>query len=542
MLAIKKLRHTLPQHLLLSVLICVNLWFLNAFATTNIESKIDSVIIFSDRAVIVRKAEVTLTGTDNLLFPDLSGMIDDNTVRIKAQGIKIGEVQIRRGYMEKPMGRAKVLKDSIKYWEDKCRNFDNELKVLESKETFLNSIKLSSPEIISQELTMGKIAPESWRQGLSFIAEELTRVKVRQIEIGHQREDVEKQLAALRKELSDIQTILENRKEILVEVDVKNTGTFPIELSYVIPYAVSWTPYYELRAEPSTGNVEIDYFSKISQRTAEDWNRVKIILSTAAPTFVGIAPEPYPWYVSIEEYRTMQAAPAMMREGVEMQIQSYQAKAEYEVPRIETGISLQYVIPGRISLKSGEPAKKIALYQGKIPAGFEFYALPKIQEIAYLKGKLKNTTDYVFLGGEANTYVGGEFTGKTRISTIAPEESTEISFGTDERVKIKRELVRTFVSSGGLFSKKEKKEFVYKTTIENFYPREIDIKLVEQIPISQNKDVKVEVTKIEPKGYDENKDLGTFTWQPKLTPQQKFVLNLEYFVEYPKGKIVTGLY
>lgn len=511
-------------------------------ATTNIESKIDSVIIFSDRAVIVRKAEVTLTGSDNLLFPDLSGMIDDNTVRIKAEGIKIGEVQIRRGYMEKPMGRAKVLKDSIKYWEDKSRNFDNELKVLESKETFLNSIKLSSPEIISQELTAGKIAPESWRQGLSFITEELTRVKVRQLEIGHQKEDVEKQLTALRKELSDIQTILENRKEILVEVDVKNTGTFPIELSYVIPYAVSWTPYYELRAEPLTGNVEIGYFSKISQRTAEDWDRVKITLSTAAPTFVGVAPEPYPWYVSIEEYRTMQAAPAMMREGVEMQIQSYQAKAEYEVPRIETGISLQYVIPGRISLKSGEPAKKITLYQGKIPAGFEFYALPKIQEIAYLKGKLKNTTDYVFLGGEANTYVGGEFTGKTRIMTIAPEESTAISFGTDERVKIKRELVRTFVSSGGLFSKKEKKEFVYKTTIENFYPREIDIKLVEQIPISQHKDIKVEVTKIEPKGYEENKDLGTFTWQPKLTPQQKFVLNLEYFVEYPKGKIVTGLY
>ncbi len=537
MFSIKKI-----NHLLLSVFICVNLWFLFAYATINIESKIDSVIIFSDRAVIVRKGEVTLTSSDKLRFPDLSGMIDDNTVRIKAEGIKIGEVQVGRSYTEKPIGRVKELKDSIKMLEDQEQILNNDIKVQEAKETFLNSVKLGSPEIISKELETGRISPDAWRQALSFVADELTKVKIKLIEIDHKKVEVKKKLDALRKELSDIQAIIENRKEITVEADIKNPGSFPIELSYVIPYAVSWTPYYELRAEPSTGNIGIDYFSKISQRTAEDWDRVKITLSTAAPALVGIAPEPYPWYVSIEEYRVMQAAPSMMREGIQMVEKFDEAKAAYEVPRIETGISLQYVIPGRISLKSGEPAKKVTLYQGKIPAGFEYYALPKIQELAYLKGKLKNTSDYVFLSGEANTYVGGEFTGKTRISTIAPEESTEISFGTDERVKIKRELIRTFVSSGGLFSKKEKKEFVYKTTVENSYSRDIDIKLIEQIPISQHKDVKVEVTKIEPKGYDENKDVGTFTWYPKLTPQQKFVVNLEYFVEYPKGKIVTGLY
>lgn len=545
MLIIKKLSHTLPQHLLLSVLICVNLWFLNAFATINIESKIDSVIIFTDRAMIVRKGEVTLTGSDKLRFSDLSGMIDDNTIRIKADGIKIGEVQVQRSYSDKPIGRVKELKDSIKILEDQEQILNNDVKVQEAKETFLKSIALGSPEIISKELETGKIAPDAWRQALSFVADELTKVKIKQIEIGHKKDELKKNLDALRKELNDIQTIIENRKEITVEADIKNPGSFPVELSYVIPYAVSWIPYYELRAEPAIGSVGIDYFAKISQRTAEDWERVKVILSTAAPTFIGIAPEPYPWYVSIEEYQRQMAAPSsMMREGMQMEekLNLDITKTEYELPRIETGISLQYVIPGRISLKSGEPAKKINLYQGKVSAEFEYYALPKIREIAFLKGILKNTTDYVLLSGEANTYVGGEFTGKTQIATIAPQESTELSFGTDERVKVKRELVRTFVSSGGLFSKKEKKEFVYKTSVENTYSREIDIKLVEQIPVSQHKDIKVEVTKLEPKDYDENKDLGTYTWQPKLTGQQKFIVNLEYNVEYPKGKRVTGLY
>jgi uncharacterized protein (TIGR02231 family) len=517
---------------------------LAALATINVQSKIDSVIIFSDRAVIIRKADITLTSSEKLKFPDLSGMIDDNTVRIKAEGLKIGEVQVQHGYIEKPSGRVKILQDSIDLLEDKSRTFDNDLKVLDAKETFLNSVKLGSPEIISKDLENGRVAPDAWRQALSFMADELTKVKTQQLAISHQKDDNQKILTALHKELSDIQAILENRKDIVVDVDANTTATFSIELSYVIPYAVSWSPYYELRADPSTGKVEIDYFAKISQRTAEDWNQVKVILSTAAPALAGIAPEPYPWYVSLEEMRPMSSGRmSMMDAGAQYApTVPLESKAEIEVPRVETGISLQYVIPGHISLKSGEPSKKIALYQGKIPAEFEFFTLPKVQEIAYLKGKLKNSTDYVFLGGEANTYVGGEFTGKTSIMTIAPEESTEISFGTDERVIIKRELIKTFVSSSGFLSRKEKKEFVYQTTIENFHSREINIKLVEQIPVSQNKDVEVKVTKIEPTGYDENKDMGTFTWQPKLNPSQKFVVNMNYYVEYPKGKIVTGLY
>ncbi|MEO0091203.1 MAG: mucoidy inhibitor MuiA family protein [candidate division WOR-3 bacterium] len=518
------------------------LWLL-ILSTINVESKIDSVIVFSDRAVIMRKASVTVSGSETIKFTDLTGMLDDNTVRVKSDNLKIGEVQIRRGYIEKPTGRVKVLKDSVKLFEDKVRNLENNLKVLEAKESFLNSVKLSSPEIINKELITGKISPDAWRQALSFVAEELTQVKSRQIELSREKEEATKKLDALRRELSDIQAQIENRKEVTVEVEAKTPDTYLVELSYVIPYAVSWSPYYEFRADPSAGNVEISYFAKVSQRTAEDWERTKLIISTAEPALAGIAPEPSPWFVSIEEPKPIVTRTAVMaEEATTFFAPKEQAKADIEVPRIETGISLQYVIPGRISLKSGEPAKKFPLYQAKFPAEFEYYAFPKSQEIAYLKGKTKNVSDYIFLRGEANTYVGGEFTGRTYIPTIAPEESTEISFGTDERIKVKRELVKTFVSSTGFLGKRERKEFIYKTTVENLRPREIEIKLIEQIPISQHKDVEVKVIKIEPSGYEQDKNLGTFTWRPKLSPQQKLVINLHYYVEYPKGKIVTGLY
>ncbi len=336
----------------------------------------------------------------------------------------------------------------------------------------------------------------------------------------------------------------ENRKEVIVDVSVTESSTYPIELSYIIPQSVWWNPYYELRANPSESKVGIGYFAKISQRTGEDWEGIKVLLSTAKPAISGVAPQVYPWYLTLEEpipipirdYGVMEAQFLAPAEAVEVKA----AKAEIEVPKVETGISLQYVIPGRVSLKSGEAEKKIALYSASLPPEFKYYIYPKAQPIAYLKGKMLNKTEYIFLAGEANAYVGSEFTGKTRIPSIAPEESTEASLGVDERVKVKHDLVKTFTSKTA--NKRQKTEFTFKTVIENYHSKPVKFTLVEQVPVSQQKEITVRVTKIEPKFDEENKDIGTFTYTRELQPKEKFIVDLGYFVEYPIGRKVMGLY
>ncbi|MDH5186482.1 MAG: mucoidy inhibitor MuiA family protein [candidate division WOR-3 bacterium] len=517
---------------------------LSALGGLTVESKIDSVIIYPNQALVVRKATVNLTGSTQLNFKDLPGMLDDNTVRIKAEGLKIGEVQIKRGYIEKPSPRVKELEEKIKDVESDIRDLDNEKEVLKSKETFLSSVKLGAPELIAKELQAGKVAPESWRSGLKFMAEELAKTKERTTEIEDDKKELNDTLQALKKELNDVKALTENRKEVLVDIGVTESGTYMIELSYIIPGSVRWNPYYELRANPSEGKVGIGYFAKIMQRTGEDWENVKVLLSTAQPAKGGVAPEPYLWSLTLEEVVPKPAAVekrAIMAEDFS-RLPVTALKGELGVPRVETGISLQYVIPGRVSLKSGEAEKKIALYSASFPAEFEYYIYPRTQKIAYLKGKMLNMTENIFLAGEANAYVGSEFTGKTRLSNIAPEESTEASFGVDERVKVKHDLVKTFTSKVGTFTKRQRTEFLFKTIIENYHAKPVKFTLVEQVPVSQQKDITVKVTKIEPKFDEENKDMGTFTYTREIQPKEKFVVNLGYFVEYPIGRRVMGLY
>ncbi len=505
-----------------------------------VSSKIDTVVVYRDQVVVRRSATVNLTGNQQLIFSGLPGALVDNSVRVRAEGLKLGEVQIKRGYLAEPTPEVKRLEQRVRMLEDSSRMLEDEAVVLKAKEEFLNSIKLGAPEVIAKELQQGKVAPESWRGALSFIGEELSRVKARQLGLKRAQEELKKRLDAARQELEEMRALVENRKELMVAVEGE-PGLHQISFSYAIPGGADWQPYYELRAEPGRRMVNLAYFARVSQRTGEDWEDVKLILSTGEPTPAIAPPEPFPWYLDIieETFRVKRLpTPGAMAETQVV----LEGLSEDAVTPVETGISLLYVIPGKISLKSGEGAKKLPLVQVSLPTEFEFYTLPRSRENAFLTGRMVNTSQFLFIGGEANTYVGEEFTGTTALASIAPQDSLVIGFGIDERVKVKRELVKTFKSTSGLLGKTERINFVYRTTVENYHPQKVKIKIIEQVPVSRQKEIKVTVTMIEPRYQEYNENDGTYTYLVDLRNGEKLEVNLEFNVEYPKGKKISGLY
>ncbi len=522
-----------------------------------VSSQVDSVIVYPHQVLVVRNASVTVSGPGELAFPNLPGALDDNSVRIKAPGIRVGEVQVRRGYLAEPTSEVKRLLARLQELEDQFKGLDDEGAVLKAKEEFLNSVKLGAPEIISKELQQGKVAAESWRGALAFVGDELVKVKARQVKLAREKEKMQKQVEAARREYNDARAAIENRKEVRFNFSA-DAGAYELRLAYVIANAANWAPYYELRANPSGSKVEVSYFAKLAQRTGEDWENVRVVLSTTTPVLGVTPPEPNPWYLSLFEamrdgYKKRMVMPAPggpMSERVSS-AGGIGAGVPEEIQPVETGLSLQYAIPGRVSLRSGEQVKKLGLKHVALPAEFEYYTLPRSGQQAYLTGKLANTSDFVFLAGDGNTYVGDEYTGSTWLPNIAPQESALLSFGIDERVKVKRELVRSFKSKGGLFSRTEKQSFVYRTTVDNYTSKPVTIKVVEQVPVSKQGEIKVTVTKVEPKFLEEDKDKGTYTWKPTLEPKGKlasaadvgrFTIDYEFTVEYPAGRRVQGLF
>ncbi|MGQ9678783.1 MAG: mucoidy inhibitor MuiA family protein [bacterium] len=513
-----------------------------------LSSKIDTVIVYSNQVRILRIAQVNLTGTEELVLPNLPGALDANSVRVRAPGLRIGEVQVKPVYLAEPNLEIKVLEKKVKALEDSLKMLEDEAAVLKAQEEFLNSVKLGAPEIIARELREGKVAPESWRGALNFVAAGLSKVKMRSIALAREHEEVKKRLDAAKQELADTRALTENRKELRFVAEGE-PGSYRITVIYVLPRAANWQPYYELRAKPGSEVVDASYFARLNQRTGEDWDDVKLILSTATPVRELQPPQPVPWFLwLIEETpraKTFTDYEGAMVPGIQEEEavrRSAPAPGGEEIPTTETGVAIQFLIPGRVSLKSGAPSKKLPLKQFTLPARFEYYTLPLRDEKVFLTAQLSNTTDLILLSGEASTYVNEEYTGQTSIPTIAPQESLTTGFGIDERIKVKRELVKTFKTRTGLLNKTERVQFVYRTTVENYHPKPIKIKIVEQLPVSQQKEIKVNLTQVAPKPTEQDNDQGTLTYIIDITSGKKFEINLEYNVEYPAGKQVGGLY
>ncbi len=515
-------------------------------ATYKVKSKIDTVIIYQDRVLVKRIIDIPLKQSGDIVISDLPGSLDDQSVRTKATGLKVGEVQVKRGYTRELRPDVQSLEKKIKGIMIEDRSLADEILVHQDKQKFLATISVSGPEVISDELFKGKISPMSWRQGLKFLGDELSKIKTRIAQIELRRIELKEKSDALKQELNDIKAHGQNRKTVVFEVELKKPGKYRIELFYII-YGASWHTYYELRADLVSAKVHFEYFGKIIQRTGEDWIKTRIALSTAQPSLGGTAPEPEPWYIDIyrpEPVKKMRAfaaksaaAPAETETRAELR-----DDLEEVAPVIDTGIAITYPLPGRYTIKSGDPEKKVQICEQKFDAQYEYFIMPRFAELAYSTGRLINNTDYLFLSGEGNTYVGDDFTGKVYLETIAPDEKATISFGVDDRVKVERKTKKYHVKKAGLVKKTTKYEFVYENTVKNFHDKEIKCKIVDQIPITQSPDIRISDIKVEPAPTKKDKDRSINYWEISIRPGKEYKIKIAFNVEAPADSEIQGLF
>lgn len=533
------------------------------------ESKIDSVTVYPDRAMLNRKAEVDLdTGDYRIGFEGLPAGIIEDSVRARAKGtgqIKITGLEIERVFLERVENKRIVeLEDKIQELEDERRGLEDKRGVLNSERAFVESIQVKKADdasrTISEYKPEYKVNVDDWRGIVSFMSENLTRIKKETLSLEVAQRDIDRKLDALRRELNQLKSRaypLETKK-VVAKLSVSRKGSFEVEISYCIMGA-SWTPSYDVRVDSDTKEVELDYYGQVRQRTGEDWKDVEIILSTAKPAVGAEAPELTPWRLRFyepvrmiwDEARKVGAS----KEEFAMPSAVYEEekqKVTTEVPvaRVEeAGTSVLFRVERKQAIPSdGEPHKTTVAIE-KFPAKFKYYTVPKLSLFAYLKATITNSTDYPLLAGEVNVFMGPDYVGKSRIKNIAPTQELDLSLGIDERIKVKRELVKKEESLAGLLNKNKRLRYLYKITLENYKNTSETIVLRDQIPVSEHEDIVAKTLKISPEPLEpteeeeiKKKEQGILKWEFTLEPKEKKEVVLDFSVEFPKDRTVPGLF
>lgn len=200
----------------------------------------------------------------------------------------------------------------------------------------------------------------------------------------------------------------------------------------------------------------------------------------------------------------------------------------------EAPTSLQFKIDKKFSLESDGKLYTAELKETEVPAFFEYNIVPKIDPAAFLTAQILDWESLKLLPGTANLYLEGTFLGKTELN-LSNKDTLNISLGRDPGILVSRNLKKSYarktVIGGNVVEK-----FDYEIEIRNTKSQKVNIKVLDQFPISNHKEIEINAKYAE--NAKENVDTGELIWATIIEPRSKLNLPFGYTVKYPKTGVI----
>ena len=617
---------------LILFLVCTTSIFANEIKT---KATIKEVIVYSDAAQVISDVNTFIPkGTSIIRIIDVSQFINENTIQIS----NLKNISILSLTYEVLSYPKKILSEKINNLETLISAKQREIallqydiKGLEEEESILSLNKnLGSNQ---QAVVLDKILLHSkhYRERVPIIKMEIYD-KNKKIFI------IDSDLKLLQEELQKLTVnSSEKRGEIVLKLD--NSGE-EFSLNMILKYTVNgagWIPSYEIKTKNDKNALQFTYKAQVYQNTGENWNDVKLTLSTGNPNVNNEKPklETYflnfvnpnnyspsssvakkkfnynPLIKTVSGVITESGLPLpganIMVKGTNVGTQS-DFSGKYTI-NVEKGKELEYSFLGmeneiiaiysntmNVSLKESSNSLQEVIVTGysnnrssddsendtrkeeeitnepvieekeiimntvnfkikknyTIPsletpsiieidnftifAEFEYFSAPILSENVYLTAKIKDWNKYDLLPGDASIYTEGSYAGTTFVNPYQTEEEMIISMGIDSNLIIERKQLNSIKNKSFLGSTRIV-DREYEITLRNNKLVNVDVKIYDRIPLSQNKEIKIEKVNSDNAQYDEK--TGILFWKNTYSPKQVSKKNLSYQIKYPKNKKIN---
>ncbi|NOX46173.1 MAG: mucoidy inhibitor MuiA family protein [Chlorobi bacterium] len=278
---------------LIAVFVLVSVSLTGFSEEKNVNSKISSVTVFMKGAHVTRSSNVKLLkGVSQITFTGLSSKINRESIRVKApDDVKILAVSNDMNSNETD-NSAEIEALTTKYeanWFE-VKKIDKLIEVYGQEEKLLlNNSDFSGSES-GVKLDELKLAAQYFRQRL----EEIGMAK---LELEKQKQEIQLENAELNKKKTKMLNVSpEPVTEVIVRLDAARAGTFKIRITYFVD-EVGWKPWYDVRVDDVGKPLQLSLKASVYQRSGEDWDDVKLTLSTGNPKKGNEKPVFYTWYI-----------------------------------------------------------------------------------------------------------------------------------------------------------------------------------------------------------------------------------------------------
>jgi uncharacterized protein (TIGR02231 family) len=218
-------------------------------------------------------------------------------------------------------------------------------------------------------------------------------------------------------------------------------------------------------------------------------------------------------------------------------------RADEQEATVEVGgFQTTFRIPGRVSVGASEGAKSLRISTATIAPDLVIRSAPVLDPAAFLEASFKQNEDAPLLPGRVAIYRDGMFVGRGKMAAASKDETVRLGFGVDDKVKIERSVTKRNEGSAGLIvttSKTDERSF--KTVVRNGHDFPIRIAIEDQLPVSENDDIQVEMLpSTTPTTATNVRDRrGVLEWAFEAKPGEVKDIAFAWRVRWPKDKGVV---
>lgn len=201
--------------------------------------------------------------------------------------------------------------------------------------------------------------------------------------------------------------------------------------------------------------------------------------------------------------------------------------------QVEKQTSFAFELEKKYSLKSNNKTQTVVMQEISTPASYQYFAIPKIDEDAFLMAYLTGWERFNLLEGEANIFFEDTYIGKSILDVRNAGDTLSISLGRDKNVQIKREKQKGFTDKQFIGTKKVETK-AWSIAIKNNKNQAIHLTILDQIPVPILDEIELQTINISGAKYD--KETGELKWKLQLAPLQSKQLDIKYSMKYPKNR------
>lgn len=331
------------------------------------------------------------------------------------------------------------------------------------------------------------------------------------------------------------------RRSLEVEVVVTCKGPFEVALS-ALTRAAKWVPVYEARAARKAGKVALTALAEVSQGSGENWQGVELVLSTALARRQATPPIPQRLYVGASAEEEKKKVLVRRDEDVRRLEDQGAAGATGALDVSDEGLSVRLPVKGRATVAAdGRPAR-LPIETLSLPATFEARTTPRQLPVVFVAAEVRNAARWPLLPGRVELFADGGYLGVTRLERTAEGGRIELAFGLDERVQVRRVVLVEDAKDPGFFGSTRRMLYGYRFELEASKEAGAQVRLRDQIPVSELDDVKVilDRKKTTP-GFELVEADGHISWLVDVPAGQTKTVELHFVVEIPEKYDSTDL-